>query len=46
VGMFGFEGDARYWLPAAVVSTVPLLGAAWWPAPVAEPGADVPAGAR
>ncbi|WP_069385548.1 hypothetical protein [Cellulosimicrobium cellulans] len=50
VGLTVFAGDARYWVPAAVVSAVPLLAAAWWPAPAAETaadtGADVPAGAR
>lgn len=39
VGMLAFPGDVRYWAPAAVVSAVPLLGAAWWPAPPAgDPG--------
>ncbi|MFC8922123.1 hypothetical protein [Cellulosimicrobium sp. NPDC057127] len=31
VGLTAFEGAPGYWVPAAVVSAVPLLAAAWWP---------------
>ncbi len=31
VGLTGFPGSPGFWVPAAAVSAVPLLAAAWWP---------------
>ncbi|QJW35336.1 hypothetical protein [Cellulosimicrobium protaetiae] len=33
VGLDRFAGDVAFWLPAALLSTAPLLLAAWLPAP-------------
>jgi len=45
VGLLGFAGEPAYWVPAALVSALPLLAAAWWPAP-ASAGAPLPDAAR